>query len=136
MLADDISYIPSVIFVSYFGSKGNRAKYIGGGALIIAGAQLLISTPNFVFRAHKPEINLIEVGDQLRPDSSLLNSNTALDHYFNYPLIRDRIPLDVRQKVFDKLYGHFGFDKPFEIEYAAYNESSYQLDETLMSKVC
>ncbi|VDP08917.1 unnamed protein product, partial [Heligmosomoides polygyrus] len=45
----DLSYIPSVIFVAYFGSKGNRAKWIGSGGAIIAMAYLTISSSNFLF---------------------------------------------------------------------------------------
>uniref|UniRef100_A0A0N4U147 Solute carrier organic anion transporter family member n=1 Tax=Dracunculus medinensis TaxID=318479 RepID=A0A0N4U147_DRAME len=47
--AGDFGYIPSVIFVSYLGGKGNRAKWIGGGCLLIAFANFLISMSNFLF---------------------------------------------------------------------------------------
>ncbi|KAK0411831.1 hypothetical protein QR680_005866 [Steinernema hermaphroditum] len=47
--ANDFGYIPSVVFVAYRGSKGNRARWIGGGCLLIALANILISMSNFMF---------------------------------------------------------------------------------------
>ncbi|CAJ0950157.1 unnamed protein product, partial [Mesorhabditis belari] len=47
--AGDFAYIPVVVFTSYFGGKGNRARWIGGGCILIAIANLMISSSNFVF---------------------------------------------------------------------------------------
>ncbi|CEF63419.1 Organic anion transporter polypeptide OATP family and Protein of unknown function DUF1057 family and Major facilitator superfamily domain, general substrate transporter-containing protein [Strongyloides ratti] len=47
--ASDFGYIPSVIFVSYLGSKGNRAKWIGSGCMLIGLANLMIAYSHFLF---------------------------------------------------------------------------------------
>uniref|UniRef100_A0A7E4ZU18 Solute carrier organic anion transporter family member n=1 Tax=Panagrellus redivivus TaxID=6233 RepID=A0A7E4ZU18_PANRE len=52
--AGDFGYIPSVIFVAYLGGKGNRARWIGFGCMLIAVANVLISSSNFVFSDHEP----------------------------------------------------------------------------------
>lgn len=57
----DIGYIPSVLFVAYLGSKGNRARWIGGGALLMACAYLLMSSPNFIFPVITPRANLTQI---------------------------------------------------------------------------
>ena len=47
------SYALMVLFVvvlSYFGSKGNRARWIGGGCLLISLACLIIALPHFIFQ--------------------------------------------------------------------------------------
>lgn len=59
--ASDISYVPTVIFISYFGGKGNRAKWIGAGCVIIALAHIMTATPNFIFPVKAPELNLTEI---------------------------------------------------------------------------
>ncbi|EJW76485.1 hypothetical protein WUBG_12607, partial [Wuchereria bancrofti] len=55
--AGDFGYIPSVVFVSYFGSKGNRARWIGAGSLMIAFANILISMSNFLFPMQNTQLN-------------------------------------------------------------------------------
>ncbi|KAK5968901.1 MFS domain-containing protein [Trichostrongylus colubriformis] len=47
--ASDFAYIPVVVFTSYFGGQGNRARWIGGGCLLIAVADMLISSSSFLF---------------------------------------------------------------------------------------
>lgn len=58
---DDISYVPTVIFISYMGSRGNRAKWIGAGCTLIALAHIFTATPNFFFPVHAPQLNLSEI---------------------------------------------------------------------------
>uniref|UniRef100_A0A0K0CU04 Solute carrier organic anion transporter family member n=1 Tax=Angiostrongylus cantonensis TaxID=6313 RepID=A0A0K0CU04_ANGCA len=55
--AGDFAYIPIVIFTSYFGGKGNRARWIGGGCMLISVANFLISSSNFLFPAEKLHVN-------------------------------------------------------------------------------
>ncbi|VDK55579.1 unnamed protein product, partial [Cylicostephanus goldi] len=55
--AGDFAYIPVVIFTSYFGGKGNRARWIGGGCILIAIANLLISSSNFLFPGEEFHVN-------------------------------------------------------------------------------
>lgn len=94
-----------------------------------------------MFRAHKPQFNLTEIEDQLRPDPKLLEQDASLRDYFSYPLIRDRIPSNVRQRVLEKLNAENTIDEalknesPIGIEYSTHNESIYQLDEPLISEV-
>ncbi|VDM14206.1 unnamed protein product [Wuchereria bancrofti] len=60
--AGDFGYIPSVVFVSYFGSKGNRARWIGAGSLMIAFANILISMSNFLFPMQNTQLNSKFIG--------------------------------------------------------------------------
>ena len=57
----DFGYIPTVIFISYFGSKGNRAKWISVGSLMAALAYLLIASPNFLFPVQQSSLNLTAI---------------------------------------------------------------------------
>ena len=59
--ASDIGYIPTVIFISYIGGKGNRAKWIGAGCVLMALAHILTASPNFLFPVKGPVLNLTEV---------------------------------------------------------------------------
>ena len=52
--AGDFGYIPTVVFVAYLGGKGNRAKWIGFGCILIALANILISSSNFLFDEKLP----------------------------------------------------------------------------------
>ncbi|CAG9539756.1 unnamed protein product [Cercopithifilaria johnstoni] len=61
--AGDLGYIPSVVFVSYFGSKGNRAKWIGAGSLMIAFANILIGMSNFLFPVQTTQLNSTFIGN-------------------------------------------------------------------------
>lgn len=47
--ASDFGYIPTVVFVAYMGGKGNRAKWIGAGCILISVANIIISSSNFLF---------------------------------------------------------------------------------------
>ncbi|CAB3398325.1 unnamed protein product [Caenorhabditis bovis] len=51
--AGDFAYIPIVIFTSYFGGKGNRARWIGAGCILIAIANFMIASSNFLFPVEK-----------------------------------------------------------------------------------
>lgn len=132
-----------MIVVSYYGSRGNRAKWIGAGALIIAVAQLLVSTPNFAFNGKKPQFNLAEIESRLRPDERLLGPDATIRDYFNYALLKDRIPPSMRNQVLRKLdlENSIEFDVPIKNEspvnsdYVIHNESSYGLDEPLISEM-
>lgn len=132
-----------MIVVSYYGSRGNRAKWIGAGALIIAAAQLLVSTPNFVFNGKKPQFNLVEIENRLKPDEKLVSEDATIRDYFNYALLKDRIPSSLRNRVLRKLDSEnsIEFDVPLKNEspinpnYIVHNESTYNLDEPLISEM-
>ncbi|VDN59179.1 unnamed protein product [Dracunculus medinensis] len=55
--ASDIGYISTAIFIAYFGSRGDRAKWIGFGAILAGLSYLMVASPNFIFSAHRPVIN-------------------------------------------------------------------------------
>ncbi|GMT02863.1 hypothetical protein PENTCL1PPCAC_25037 [Pristionchus entomophagus] len=89
--ASDIGYIPTVIFIAYFGARGNRARWIGAGTLGMAIAYLLIASPNFLFPT--PPLNRGTFGgvkDSLMPSNELLAPNASLALLLHYPLISDR----------------------------------------------
>lgn len=53
--------MPTVIFISYLGSRGNRAKWIGAGTVLMAMAHIFTATPNFIFPAEQPKLNLTTI---------------------------------------------------------------------------
>ncbi|KAK0400467.1 hypothetical protein QR680_015261 [Steinernema hermaphroditum] len=147
--ASDIGYIPTVIFISYFGSKGNRAKWIGAGTFLIACCHILISTPNFIFPVTAPVLNLTKLQHSLLPPKALLQQNVTLNQFMSYPPVADRIPFIVRQKLLEKvaglknkeektrlvrsIFGSFGDDHKNRTVQSEYG--LYVLDEALMGQV-
>ncbi|KAI6205710.1 hypothetical protein M3Y94_00823200 [Aphelenchoides besseyi] len=140
--AHELSYVPTVIFISYFGSRGNRARWIGVGTLIMAAAKIIIATSNFMFPTINPEVNLTEIGVRLMPEPVLLTSDATLRDYFNYELIRDRIPMRIRDRVLERIelsnsktsdFEARG-DSPQGITYNNHTESFYSIDEPLISQ--
>ncbi|KAF8386537.1 hypothetical protein PRIPAC_75679, partial [Pristionchus pacificus] len=63
--AGDFAYIPVIIFTSYFGGRGNRAKWIGAGCILISIANFLIAASNFLFPRADYEHDLLNVSDEL-----------------------------------------------------------------------
>ncbi|VDP10280.1 unnamed protein product [Soboliphyme baturini] len=55
--SSDIGYTLTVVVLAYFGSRSNRARWIGGGCLVISFACFLIALPNFVYRSQGPCVN-------------------------------------------------------------------------------
>uniref|UniRef100_A0A914DWR9 Solute carrier organic anion transporter family member n=1 Tax=Acrobeloides nanus TaxID=290746 RepID=A0A914DWR9_9BILA len=55
--AGDFGYIPSVVFIAYLGGKGNRARWIGAGCILIGIANLMVSSSNFLFDPASVKIN-------------------------------------------------------------------------------
>lgn len=54
--ASDIGYVLTVVVLAYVGSKGNRARWIGGGCVLISLACFLASMPNFIFPNNQERI--------------------------------------------------------------------------------
>ncbi|CAI5453695.1 unnamed protein product [Caenorhabditis angaria] len=54
--AGDFAYIPVVIFTSYFGGKGNRARWIGAGCILISIANFMVASSNFLFPVEKTNV--------------------------------------------------------------------------------
>ncbi|CAJ0607251.1 unnamed protein product [Cylicocyclus nassatus] len=80
--AGDFAYIPVVIFTSYFGGKGNRARWIGGGCILIAIANLLISSSNFLFPAQELHVNNSNIPRSLTYEVNRFILNDSVD--FNW----------------------------------------------------
>ncbi|VDM62882.1 unnamed protein product [Angiostrongylus costaricensis] len=80
--AGDFAYIPIVIFTSYFGGKGNRARWIGGGCMLIAVANFLISSSNFLFAAEKFHVNSSYI-----PSSLIGPYHTENEEFVNVPIV-------------------------------------------------
>uniref|UniRef100_A0A914S081 Kazal-like domain-containing protein n=1 Tax=Parascaris equorum TaxID=6256 RepID=A0A914S081_PAREQ len=100
----DFGYIPTVIFIAYFGSKGNRAKWIGGGTILAALSYMLIASPNFIFPVTQPKLNLTAVEERITPSATLLLPNASIADYMIYAPIYDRIPSIMREELLE----HFG----------------------------
>nr|CAD2173693.1 unnamed protein product [Meloidogyne enterolobii] len=79
--AGDFGYIPSVVFVAYLGSKGNRARWIGGGCILIAIANLLISSSHFLFPVKTIELNTSTLEWQIESDIRRLPVGTGFDQF-------------------------------------------------------
>ncbi|CAI4223272.1 unnamed protein product [Auanema sp. JU1783] len=79
--AGDFAYIPVVVFTSYFGGKGNRARWIGGGCILISIANLMIASSNFLFPVEKFDVN----DSYIKPDLTyeinryVLNATFSVD---------------------------------------------------------
>uniref|UniRef100_A0A0N4ZRF6 Solute carrier organic anion transporter family member n=1 Tax=Parastrongyloides trichosuri TaxID=131310 RepID=A0A0N4ZRF6_PARTI len=71
--ASDFGYIPSVIFVSYMGSKGNRAKWIGGGCMLIGLANLMIAYSHFLFPSENVNLTSQVIEFNMEKDLRRLN---------------------------------------------------------------
>uniref|UniRef100_A0A1I7YHM8 Solute carrier organic anion transporter family member n=1 Tax=Steinernema glaseri TaxID=37863 RepID=A0A1I7YHM8_9BILA len=101
--ASDIGYIPTVIFISYFGSKGNRAKWIGTGTLLVSLCCIMISTPNFLFPVRVPYLNVTNIQKKLEPPSELLDNKASINDYLNFTPISDGIPNDLKMRLLEKV---------------------------------
>uniref|UniRef100_A0A914BVZ3 Solute carrier organic anion transporter family member n=1 Tax=Acrobeloides nanus TaxID=290746 RepID=A0A914BVZ3_9BILA len=133
--ASELGYILAVIFISYIGSRGNRAKWCGAGAILMSIALILTASPNFIFPAEQPNLNMKEVKEALKPPQALFAQNTTLDKFFAYQPIRDRIPSHIRKNILakfsDRELNFSNLDAP-EFEYSITGQSLYSLDEDLM----
>ncbi|KAE9554160.1 hypothetical protein FO519_002640 [Halicephalobus sp. NKZ332] len=138
MSANDISYIPTVIFISYIGGKGNRAKWMGAGCVLISLAHILTASPNFLFPVKAPRLNLTEIENQLKPSEQLLSDNVTLSELFDFQPLRDRIPAKIREALLLKLNGHsLAFRSPelvHGVQYYNNTDSLYSIDENLISE--
>ncbi|KAF7635506.1 hypothetical protein Mgra_00005045 [Meloidogyne graminicola] len=80
--AGDFGYIPSVVFVAYLGSKGNRARWIGGGCILIAIANLLISSSHF-FPVEEIKLNSSTLKWHIESDLNRLPIDTGFDQFLS-----------------------------------------------------
>lgn len=94
--AGDFGYIPSVIFVSYLGGKGNRARWIGGGCLMVAIADILISASNFLFPVEFVRLNSTYVENSLEMDPRRLNESELVESFVNFTT--QRRPLENKEE--------------------------------------
>ncbi|KAK6755576.1 hypothetical protein RB195_014132 [Necator americanus] len=87
--AGDFAYIPIVVFTSYFGGKGNRARWIGGGCMLIAVANLLISSSNFLFPVEEFHVNSSYIPSSLAYEVNRFVLNVSTDpNWFSRTLKR------------------------------------------------
>ncbi|KAH7723942.1 Protein F47E1.4 [Aphelenchoides avenae] len=137
--AHDISYVPTVILISYFGSRGNRAKWIGAGAVTIGLAHIMTATPNFIFPTAKPQLNLTTIEDRLNVDDALLKPQASMAEMLSYPPLHDRIPALARDQLIAKVSGQLPKsvkeDLLFHAPEDTLNSSLYSVDEALVGKV-
>ncbi|CAD5229482.1 unnamed protein product [Bursaphelenchus okinawaensis] len=131
--AHDISYIPTVIFIAYFGSRGNRAKWIGAGTVVIAISYIFIASPNFIFPVPRPSLNTSTIEAQLKADGVLLSKKAEIRQFFEYAPLRDRIPGRYRQRIIDFLDG--SGNEETSISYSNHTKSIYSFDEPLISEI-
>ncbi|VDO83901.1 unnamed protein product [Heligmosomoides polygyrus] len=126
--AGDFAYIPIVVFTSYFGgkkdvpktwsnvhgdskgvpktssAKGNRARWIGGGCMLIAVANLLISSSNFLFPVEEFHVNSSYIPSSLAYEVNRFVLNVSTDpDWFNRTL-RDVDPKGVALSTYVSLF--------------------------------
>ncbi len=78
--ASDFGYLPTVVVISYIGSKGNRARWIGAGTFLIAASNYIISSPNFFFPVAQSKLNSSQiVAEKYTPSNELLGANVTIE---------------------------------------------------------
>uniref|UniRef100_A0A914DX70 Solute carrier organic anion transporter family member n=1 Tax=Acrobeloides nanus TaxID=290746 RepID=A0A914DX70_9BILA len=140
----EIGYLSTVIFISYFGSRGNRAKWIGGSALIMAFALILAASPNFIFPQEQQTLKLTKIEESLNPNNLFSGSNSGnfwndgsnanLSTYFSYKPIQDRIQSKLRESVLEKISNHIVTKRSLNTSSIDHKKSDYALDEPLMEE--
>ncbi|GMT34863.1 hypothetical protein PFISCL1PPCAC_26160 [Pristionchus fissidentatus] len=127
--ASDIGYIPTVIFIAYFGARGNRARWIGAGTLGMAVAYLLIASPNFLFPTPiLKKGTFATIKESLEPSNELLSPTASIALLLRYPLISDRFT-PAQMKNLSK----FTVESPADLEVEVNNKSSpYMVDYGLL----
>uniref|UniRef100_A0AC35THQ7 Solute carrier organic anion transporter family member n=1 Tax=Rhabditophanes sp. KR3021 TaxID=114890 RepID=A0AC35THQ7_9BILA len=116
--ASDMGYIPSVIFVSYYGGLSNRAKWIGFGTILIALAHISIAMPNFIFPVQQPKLNLTKIEIQLMPSNLLISTEASIIDFMTYIPIMERIPDDLKHLIEEKIRTHKNIDKSRLLKYS------------------
>ncbi|KAJ1351351.1 hypothetical protein KIN20_007341 [Parelaphostrongylus tenuis] len=92
--AGDFAYIPIVIFTSYFGGKGNRARWIGGGCMLIAVANFLISSSNFLFPVEEFHVNSSYIPSSLAYEINRFVLNVSADRNWFHKALKMVDPND------------------------------------------
>ncbi|VDO26933.1 unnamed protein product [Onchocerca flexuosa] len=133
LVTGDFVYIPAVLFVSYFGSKGNRVKWIGVGTSITAISHLLIFSSNFLFPVERQILNYTALQacvltqfqfyvhsssilrlnkyikgtscnhKRLLPPDELFTPKAKFEQFFDYEPIKDRIDESVKDDFLKKI---------------------------------
>lgn len=93
--ASRVGYIPTILFLAYFGNKGNRAKWIGAGSLIITLGCLLAALPNFIFPS-KPVYTDLDSKFVLNAIIGGSPNFTSTYDIINNPIIGHRIPAQLK----------------------------------------
>jgi hypothetical protein len=89
--ASDFGYIPTVVFVAYMGGKGNRAKWIGAGCILISVANVIISSSNFLFPVERINLENSQFERSIERDLRRL-PNANISFY-------DKLPFEIRQQL-------------------------------------
>ncbi|MFH4973688.1 hypothetical protein AB6A40_000397 [Gnathostoma spinigerum] len=101
--ATEFGYIPTIVIISYIGSRLNRARCLAYAGILMAVSYILISSPNFVFRATPYAVGTNHIQNALKPSSELLKPNVTLLELLNYAPLQNEIPLYLRWRLFERL---------------------------------
>jgi len=107
--ASDIGYVVTVVILAYLGSRGNRARWIGGGCLLIAVASFIVALPTFLFPPTPVVHNIGELmegifepltPEQIRTPQNYLNTmwGRRLPPFIQEELNKSNMPLQDLQK--------------------------------------
>nr|CAD2160481.1 unnamed protein product [Meloidogyne enterolobii] len=137
--AHDISYVLTVVLVSYYGSRGT---------IVMAVAHILTASSNYLFRSNPAKLNLTQMEVRLKPNASLLDSSplttniSTLKEFFDFEPIRDRISPRLREALILATMENKNYSNENELPkrpiYAGENKKSggdYALDEPLMGEI-
>ncbi|CAJ0577134.1 unnamed protein product, partial [Mesorhabditis spiculigera] len=110
--AGDFAYIPIVVFASYFGGKGNRARWIGAGCILIGIANLLIAASNFVFPVEEFNLDGKNVPVALAYETAIAQNRSGIVS-FEEVLNRADTTGELTAAFAGKRYNHISAASPF-----------------------
>lgn len=96
--ASRIGYIPTVLILAYFGSKGNRARWIGAGSILVAFGCILAALPNFLFPP-KPAFGTVDSTFILNALIKSSDNVSSMDEILHNPFFNHRIPNGLRESL-------------------------------------
>jgi hypothetical protein len=122
--ASDFGYIPTVVFVAYMGGKGNRAKWIGAGCIMISVANVIISSSNFLFPVDRINLENSEFEKSIERDLRRL-PNATISFY-------EKLPFEIRQQLRGSSIQSF-FDRCDQIQ--ALNQTDESCDQVHVGSI-
>ncbi len=103
--ARDIGYVIFVVFLAYLGGRGNRARWLGGGAVAIGVACIMLSSPHWLFPRKEMKATEPIVRQLMRPPPSFYFSNVSAAEVLSFPPVALNLPDGMREKILAEVPG-------------------------------